>query len=180
MKLKFLHLKLTVILLFLVCGNDLMAQTQDLIVIDKDYKQKEKLLTLLPASVSIIHLDGRSNPWKVIRETLEQNKSIKNIHLFAESASNSITMGGIKYTEESIQAEGELSMLEGLYFGIHYQFLIYTCNLPATPEGLELIKKIGEVTYFNIAVSTTCKDVFNQLTFDFTSLNQPTVAPIIN
>jgi|SRR5690606_32345832 len=177
MKLKIPHFKI-VILFLLVCGNNLTAQSNNLVVIDKDYEQKEKLLTKLPENVSVLNLDGTSNPWKTIRETLEQNKNIENIHLFAESASNSITMGGIVYTNDMVETEFELSMLEGLYESKNYQLLLYTCNLPSSDSGLDLISKIGNMAYFNVAASTKCTDVFDQLTFDYTSLNQPTVAPI--
>lgn len=158
-----------------------MAQSENLVVIDKDYAQKEKLQTKLPPNVSILHLDGSSNPWKMIRETLEKNRNLKSIHLFAESSYNAILLGGIEYTDTVIDREFELPMLEGLYLGSHYQLLLYTCNLPSNANGIQLIKKIGDKAYFNIAAMTTCSDVFNTpLKFDYSSLNQPVVAPIFN
>jgi len=157
-----------------------MAQSEALVVIDKDYAQKEKLQTKLPSNITIVYLDGSSNPWKMIRETLEKNRNLKSIHLFVESSYNTLMMGGIEYTDAAVDAEFELPMLEGLYLGSHYQLLLYTCNLSSNPEGLQLIKKIGDKAYFNMAAISKCTDIFNTpLEFDYSSLNQPVVAPIL-
>lgn len=179
MNLKLYLLKISLAFIIFHCGGMISAQSSNLIVIDKDFAQKSKLLTSLPPNATILNLDGVSNPWKMIREKLKSDSKLKNIHLFVESGYKSLLMGGIEYTDAAVDAEDELPMLEGLYFGTHYQLLLYTCNLPSNPEGLELIKKIGEKSYFNVAASTDCTDIFNQMVFDFTSLNQPTVSPII-
>lgn len=177
---KFTYIRFFMLLLLIIQSGALaIAQSADLVVIDKDYSQNSKLLSKLPPNTAILRLDTSKNPWMMIREKLESNPDFKNIHLFAESGDNSIVMGGIEYTTAKIDGESELSMLEGLYKGTNYQLLIYTCNLPSTPDGLELVKKIGERAYFNVAVSTNCTDVFNTINFDFTSLNQPLVAPIL-
>lgn len=177
---KLTHIQLFMLLLLILqSGSMAIAQSADLVVIDKNFTQNSKLLAQLPPNTAILNLDTSKNPWMMIREKLESNPDLKNIHLFAESLDNAILVGGIEYTTAKIEGESELSMLEGLYNGTHYQLLLYTCNLSSNPEGLDLIKKIGERAYFNVAVSTNCTDIFNAINFDFTSLNQPSVAPIL-
>ncbi|MFI1773141.1 DUF4347 domain-containing protein [Thalassobellus citreus] len=179
MKSKFHQIKFLIILLLINSGGYLFAQSQDLVVIDQSYAQKEKLLSKLPSNIAILNINDSSNPWKTIREKLESDSNLKNIHLFAESSYKSILMGGIEYTNVSLDNEFELSMLEGLYSGNNYQLLLYTCNLASNSEGLNLIKKLGNKAYFNVGASTNCIDIFNSsLTFDFTSLGTPTVNPI--
>lgn len=176
------QIKYAIVLLFFINGSTLLfAQSFDLIVIDKDYAQKEKLLAKLPSNVSILNLNGSGNPWKIIRETLQQDPNLKNIHLFAEFGFKSLLIGGIEYNEASLDTDFEIAMLEGLYTGTHYQLLLYTCNLASNSEGLDFMRKLGNGTYFNVAASTNCNDIFSSnLSFDFTTFEKLTVSSIFN
>lgn len=180
MKSKLNQIKFVIILIIITSGNYLSAQSKNLVVIDQNFANKEKLLSRLSKDAIILNLNESSNPWKMIREKLQSDTNLKNIHLFTESTSTSLTMGGITYTHAMVEKELELPMLEGLYDGTNLQLLLYTCNLPSTKTGLDLITKIGNMAYLNIAAPTQCSDIFSQLSFDFTTLNQPTVAPILN
>jgi hypothetical protein len=167
-----------VILLVLGCGKTI-AQTNILVVIDQDYTKKNEVLSQLPSDAAVLQLKSTSNPWRDIREKLTSDNDLKQIHLFAESGFNSLLMGGIEYNADKVQSEFELSMLEGIYTGTHYQLLLYTCNLPSNPEGLELIKELGNRTYFNIAASTNCmEESDHDLNFDYTTLDQPIAGSI--
>lgn len=167
-------------LAIILFAGSLSAQSPDLVVIDYNYAQKEDLEQKIPSNIAILNLSTGENPWLVIRKKLEKNPNLKNIHLFAESGYKSLLLGGIEYTKTLIEAENELSMLEGLYSGDNYQLLLYCCNLPSNEEGLNIIKTIGQRTYFNVAASTKCTTIFdNSFTFDFTTLNMPTANPII-
>ncbi|MEZ4970481.1 MAG: DUF4347 domain-containing protein [Flavobacteriaceae bacterium] len=167
-----------IILMVLGCGKAI-AQTDILVVIDQDYAKRNEVLSQLPSGAAVINLKSNSNPWKDIREKLTSDKDLKQIHLFVESGFNSLLMAGIEYNAEKVQSEFELSMLEGIYTGIHYQLYLYTCNLPSNPEGLELIKELGNKTYFNIAASTNCQEgADHDFNFDYTTLDQPIAGSI--
>lgn len=152
----------------------LNAQSGDIVVIDTGYSQKQEVLESLPEGASIVELGQMANPWKLVRQYLEQNQSAQVIHLFANTSYNAIELGGTTYDSAAIEKELELSMLEGLYQGTNIQLLIYDCNLGSNTEGLALIKKISDRSYFNIAVPTNCSSVFSStLEFDHTTMNQP-------
>lgn len=152
----------------------LNAQTTDIVVIDAAFSQKQEVLENLPEEVTIVELNHAANPWKLVRQYLEQNPSAQVIHLFANTNFNAIELGGTVYDSTEIEKEFELSMLEGLYQGTNIQLLIYDCNLGSNAEGLALLKKISDRSYFNIAIPTSCSSVFDSnLEFDHTTMNQP-------
>ena len=157
---------------FLLTGA--MAQSDDVVVIDAKYAQKQQVVDNLPLGITTIEIEGTDNPWKSIREYLEQNQSTKAVHLFVNTSYNAIELGGKTYDSNAVEQEFELSMLEGLYQGSHLQLLVYDCNLGSNPDGLALLKKISDRAYFNIAVPTNCSSIFgNDLEFDHATMNQP-------
>ncbi|MEZ4811186.1 MAG: DUF4347 domain-containing protein [Allomuricauda sp.] len=152
-----------------------MAQSNDVVIMDSGYAQKQQVLENLPVGTTVIELGKTGNPWKYIREHLEQNRSTQVVHLFANASYNAIQLGDKTYDSIAVDQEFELSMLEGLYQGSYMQLLIYNCNLGSNPEGLALLKKISDKAYINIAVPTNCSSVFGaDLVFDHTTMNQPT------
>ncbi|RDY57748.1 DUF4347 domain-containing protein [Flagellimonas nanhaiensis] len=160
--------------LFILFMIKATAQSDELIIIDSNYSQKQQVLNNKPAGSMVLEIGSEENAWKVIRNYLEQNQSIEALHLFANANYNSIALGSNLYDSEAIDQEFELSMLEGLYQGTNLQLLIYDCNLGSNAEGLALLKKISERSYFNIAIPTNCSSVMgNDLVFDHTTLNQP-------
>jgi hypothetical protein len=169
-----------ILLLLFALGNEIaFAQTKSLVVIDQAFVQKEDVLLKIPSGTTVLHLKTTSNPWKDIREKLSSDTDIKQIHLFAESGYDSLLLGGIEYNRDNVQTEFELAMLEGIYTGTHYQLMLYTCNLSSNPEGLELIKELGNKTYFNIAASTNCTEqLYHNINFDYTTLDQPIAGSI--
>ncbi|WP_420600893.1 DUF4347 domain-containing protein [Flagellimonas sp.] len=163
---------------FLITG--VFAQSNDILVMDSEYSQKQQVLDNLPQGISVVETNSIDNPWKTVREYLEQNPSAQAIHLFVNTNHNAFEFGGILYDSTKIDQESELSMLEGLYQGTNIQLLIYDCNLGSNPEGLELIKKIGDRSYFNVGVPTNCSSIFSMdLEFDHTTINQPINKPIL-
>ncbi|SNZ00805.1 DUF4347 domain-containing protein [Flagellimonas pacifica] len=163
---------------FLITG--VFAQSNDIVVIDSKYSQKPQVLNNLPSGTSVVEIYSTDNPWKTIRENLEQNPSIKAIHLFVNTNYNAFELGGILYDSTKIDQEFEFSMMEGLYQGTNIQLLVYDCNLGSNPEGLELMKKVSDRSYFNIGVPTNCSSIFSMdLEFDHTTMNQPVNKPIL-
>ncbi len=152
------------------------AQSENLVVIDAQFSQKQDVLAKVPSTATILELSGDSNPWKAIRENLESNSSIKTIHLFVNATYNSMQMGAITYDLAQVNSENELSMLEGLYQGEHFQLLVYNCNLGSNDEGLSLLKGLGQKAYFNVGVSTDCTSIFDN-SFDF---NHSTLGQVLN
>ncbi|MER3373327.1 MAG: DUF4347 domain-containing protein [Allomuricauda sp.] len=152
-----------------------MAQSDDVVIIDSEYSQRQEVLDNLPVGTTVIEIKGISNPWKSIREYLEQNRSKLVVHLFANTNYNAVKLGGKTYDMNAVDQEFEFSMLEGLYQGSYLQLLVYDCNLGSNPDGLALLKEISEMSYFNIAVPTNCNSIFGtDLKFDHTTMNQPT------
>ena len=128
----------------------------------------------LTSDTPVLEVDASKNPWKYIREFLEQNRTVLTLHLFANTGHGSLEIGGMDYDSAKIDEDFELSMLEGLYQGTNIQLLIYDCTLGSDNDGLALIQKISEKTYFNIAVPTNCSSVFStDVDFDHTTMNQP-------
>lgn len=161
--------------LFLFTMTATMAQSNSIVIMDAKYSQKQQVLDNLPSHTEVLEIDGNGNPWKSIREYLENNSSIIAVHLFANASYNAFELGNITYDSDAVDQEFELSMLEGLYQGDHIQLIVYDCNLGSNPEGLALIKEISNKSYLNIAVSTNCSSVLGQnLKFDYTTMNQPT------
>ena len=151
-----------------------MAQSNELVVIDSNYFQKQQVLEHLASGIPVVEVDASKNPWESIRQYLEQNRSAQVVHLFANASYNAMELGGKTYDANGVDQEFELSMLEGLYQGTNLQLLIYDCNLGSSPEGLALLRKISDKAYFNIAVPTNCSSIFGaDLEFDHTTMNQP-------
>lgn len=182
MKQFFLNVKCIIYLsLFCLCISSLNAQSTDLVIIDGNYSLKQDVINNLPNETAVIELSENQNPWKQIREYLIQNQSINAMHLFVNTNVNSLEMGGISYTSSVIDQEFELSMLEGLYTGTHFQLLIYNCTIGATQSGIDLLNKMSEKSYFNIAVPTNCTSVFNtsNLVFDYKTMELPINSSIL-
>src|SRR5690606_26212524 len=155
------------------------AQSTSLVVIDSGYSQKEKVMPRVSKS-KILNLETGSNPWKAIRERMEADKSITTIHLFAEANYNTLLLGGISYDMDAVNDEFELSMMEGLYQGTHFQLLVYNCNLGSNEEGIELLTQISQQTYMNVGASTNCTSIFDpNFTFDFKTMDKVLPSPII-
>ncbi|MBC7000814.1 DUF4347 domain-containing protein [Cytophaga sp. FL35] len=150
------------------------AQTDEVVVIDSEYTQKSIVLEQLPQSTTVIEVGHSENPWKTVRHFLEDNTTVKTIHLFADTSNNALQLGGIAYDSERIDQEFELSMLEGVYQGTNIQLLVYDCNLGSNVDGLAIIKQISAMSYFNIATATNCTSVFDSnFSFDYKTMNQP-------
>ncbi|WP_420322261.1 DUF4347 domain-containing protein [Flagellimonas sp.] len=159
----------------------ILGQSSDLVVIDGDFAQSASVTSKISnGSIPILVLNSSENPWKIIRQRLISDPNITTIHLFAEASFNSLKLGNIEYDMGKVDAEPELSMLEGVYSGTNLQLLIYNCNLASNQEGRELLKKIGDKAYFNIAAPTACNSIFDQQpNFDYTTLNQPVSQSIL-
>lgn len=156
------------------------AQSSDLVVIDSNYSQKQTLLNSIDSNIATLEISMAENPFKTIREYLEQHTPVQTVHLFAEATYNTLLLGGKSYDADLIATENELSMLEGLYRGDNIQLLVYNCNLGSNEEGLQLLKQLGDRAYFNIAVSTNCTSIFSpDFSFDHTTLNKPVNASIL-
>ncbi|MEC7263709.1 MAG: DUF4347 domain-containing protein [Bacteroidota bacterium] len=151
-----------------------MAQSNEVVVMDSNYFQKQQVLDHLASGIPVFEVDTSKNPWESIRQYLERNRSAKAVHLFANAGYNALELGGKTYDAGAVDQEFELSMLEGLYQGTNLQLLIYDCNLGSNPDGLALLKRISDKAYFNIAVPTHCSSIFGtDLEFDHTTMNQP-------
>lgn len=161
-------------------GASVFAQSTNLVVVDSEYSDKEKVISQISTS-KILNLEIGSNPWKAIRETIAANRDITTVHLFVEASYNAIRMGGISYDKKALNDEFELSMLEGLYQGTHLQLLVYNCNLGANGEGIELLSLIGQRTYMNVGASTNCTSIFDSdFVFDFKTREENLTTPIIH
>ncbi|HKL91525.1 MAG TPA: DUF4347 domain-containing protein [Allomuricauda sp.] len=172
---------LSFLLLFSLTLSVSMAQTDDVVIMDSGYSQKQEIINQLPSNIAILEINRENNPWKTIREYLLANTSVQNIHLFANASYNAFELGGITYNSEQVNQEFEFSMLEGLYQGTNIQLLVYDCNLGSNEEGLALLKRISERSYFNIGIPTNCNSVLDgDLDFDHTTMNQPINSSIFN
>lgn len=166
-------LKLSILLITTLLSFISQAQQDNLIVIDAEYSNKTQVLNLAPQGAQILELNLIDNPWKAIREVLNEHSNLNKIHLFITANYNSIKMGGITYNLDAVNSEFELSMLEGLYTGTNIQLLVYDCNLGSNEEGLALINQIAQKTYFNVGVSTNCTSVFDSsFNFNYSSMDQ--------
>ncbi|WP_299434884.1 DUF4347 domain-containing protein [uncultured Maribacter sp.] len=174
MQTKYSTSKRTFIYVFFFLCLKFYAQSgsKNLVVIDSDFSEKTQIISTLSTNQVLVELNNTTNAWKQIREFLQENSEIKTIHLFANASYNSLQMGGVAYDLNSVNAEFELSMLEGLYQGEHIQLLVYNCNLGSNTDGLALIKAIGEKAYFNVGACTSCTSIFDTaFNFDYWSLS---------
>lgn len=163
-----------ILMLAIFFTTRVMAQSNELIIIDSNYSLKQQVLNRLPSDAPVLNLTTKAHPWETIRTYLEQNRSLRVLHLFAGTSHNAVEIGGIDYDSSKVDQEFELSMLEGLYQGTNIQLLIYDCTIGSSYDGLSLIEKISEKSYLNIAVPTNCTSVFSDdLEFDYTTMNQP-------
>src|SRR5690606_28767116 len=99
---KYKHMKLNIfafknigLSIFLSCfiGTHVFAQSTDLVVVDSEYSEKEKVISQISTS-KILKLEIGSNPWKAIRERIAADRKITTGHLFVEASYNAIRMGG--------------------------------------------------------------------------------------
>lgn len=169
----FLKKSCSFLFLFYLFSSSITAQSKSLVVLDFEFSQKTSVLNELPDNTAVLELNSGTNPWELIRKKLESNQDLKVIHLFANASYNSLRIGGVNYDIVKVAKEFELSMLEGLYQGIHLQLLVYNCNLASNEEGLNLLKVIGEKAYFNVGACTNCTSIFDStFLFDFSTLNR--------
>lgn len=176
--------KKTLPILFLLCLLSIsgtMAQTSELVIIDANYTLKQEVLENLSRDFKVLQIDATENPWKNVREFLEQNSSIRSIHLFVNATPTSFELGTKVYDSNTVEGEFEFAMLEGLYQGTHLELLIYDCQIGSNQAGLSLLKTISDKSYVNIAIPTNCNTAFdNDLQFDHTTMNQAVKNSIFN
>ncbi len=156
MKLQMGYFKIISLLLLLVVTNGVSAQTDQLVVIDGAFMEKQEVLAKIGPETAILQLSNTGNPWEAIRHELLKDSSIKQIHLFANATYDQLGLGGKVYTLDNLENEWELAMLEGLYQGTNYQLFLYNCNLASNPEGLAFLRERGTRTFFNISAHTQC------------------------
>lgn len=181
MKLQTTPMKMMTLFYFTVITHITSAQQDQLVVIDGAFSKNAEITAQLPVGVPVLRLSTDKNPWEAIRNELTQHQDIKVVHLFAEATYNELSLGGIAYNKNTLAAEWELAMLEGLYTGENHQLLLYNCNLASNEEGMDFLKELGNAIYFNIAAPTQCVSLLNDTVhFDFTTLNQPISSSILS
>ncbi len=79
-----------------------MAQSNEVVVMDSNYFQKQQVLDHLTSDTPVLEVDASKNPWKSIRSSLEQNRTVFTLHLFANTFHGSLEIGGMDYYSAKI------------------------------------------------------------------------------
>lgn len=149
--------------LFLSLGVS-MAQTDHTVIVDSDFPNSGGLIASLPASVTLIEAKTSTTLTETLKQALAKNSSVKNIHLFVPSTNTSIRIGGRSYSAEAVANQLEASAFRT---GSDVTVFVYSCELAKTPEGRFLLENIASGTGFNVASSSSCDEMGEEMTFDF-------------
>ncbi|WP_396590139.1 DUF4347 domain-containing protein [Allomuricauda sp. R78024] len=144
----------------------LHAQSADVVIVDKNFPNVQGLLASLPVDVQYIETTSNTTIQEILVSALNLNQQARNIHLFCNTDSKSITVGNQNYSSTVITEN-----LNGNAF-INYQnvnLLVYSCNLAKDSKGIELLEMIASKTNFNVASCFSCETVDEEFTFDFST-----------
>ncbi|MCR9229057.1 MAG: DUF4347 domain-containing protein [Flavobacteriaceae bacterium] len=141
-----------------------IAQTDHAVIVDSDFPNSGGLIASLPVSVTLIQAKTSASLAETLKQAIRANPSVKNIHFFAPSTDASINLGGKSYTVEAIGDQ-----LNPSDFRTHTDVtvFVYSCTLAKNPEGRSLLENIASGTGFNVASSSNCDDMGEELAFDF-------------
>lgn len=168
---KYLTNTILLSLFFTFLGTIIYAQDQNLVVIDKDFSNKQSLLASVPVSVTILEVHQSGTVWNDIYSELVRNTEIINIHLFLKTAENKFEIDNQKIGIEELQNNQELQNLRTLDKQIN--LFVYGCSLANNSQGIQLLETIEEKTNFNILSSKNCISILDgNFNFDFSSKNQ--------
>ncbi|WP_127139013.1 DUF4347 domain-containing protein [Flagellimonas oceanensis] len=141
-----------------------IAQTDDVVIVDSDFPNKGGLIASLPVNVTLIEAETSTTLAQNLKHAIADNPNLKSIHLFAPSAEASINLGGSSYSAEAI---GQQLNQEDFQTDQNITVFVYSCTLAKSPEGRSLLENIASGTGFNVASSSNCDDMGEELAFDF-------------
>lgn len=173
--------RITMMFLFLISFGRVQAQqATEVVIVDRNYADKASVIAAMPASANYLELENAENPWRTIREFLMKHEA-GVIHLFTNTRSAGIELDGQYYDVSRLSEEFELAMFEGLYQGEHLQMLIYDCTLAQSASGKEFMGQLGQLTYMNVAASTSCDSIWDAaFTFDYATMPKAVASSILN
>jgi len=158
-------------LFFLLIGLLMSAQDKSLVVIDKDYTNKESLMASVPISVSILQVDPNDNIWAEIYSHLLEDTEINDIHLFLKTTSNNFEIGNTQMGIDELQNSSELQNIGTI--DKQRNLFVYSCSLANNNQGVQLLETLGLKTSFNVLSSKSCLSISDgNFNFDFSSKNQ--------
>ncbi len=172
MKLKTPKIKFIILLLFFMnVTNLLLAQSNELILIDQGYPNKMGIIASVPASVKVVELNSETNLWEQLLIELKKNDALRRIHLFAETTSDKIKLSeNVVYQGNIITDEQKKSFTNAFFTTNEIDFLVYSCSLAANSSGTSLLKNIALLTRLNVASCQSCKSLnSDEFVFDFST-----------
>ena len=154
-------------LLFVLTGTAMFSQQKNLIVIDKNYPNKESLMASVPKSDVISEISVTDNVWGVIYTSLKADAKIDNIHLFLKTTPNKFQIDTAKIGIETLESNLELGKIGALKTsGQEKNLFVYSCSLASNAEGIKLLEFLGSKTKFNVISAKACTSIFDG-TFNF-------------
>nr|WP_321413231.1 DUF4347 domain-containing protein [uncultured Allomuricauda sp.] len=154
---------LNLILLFTVHVSN--AQSQEMAIVDVNYPNSSGLKASLPVSLGLIEVDSEKNLSRSIKQALVQNPEVTSIHLFLPTGNASMDIGGTTYGSNEIIEQFHAE--EFMSNNPNVTLLIYSCSLAKNAQGISLMEDISSVTGFNVASCSSCNDLNEEFTFDY-------------
>ncbi|MBA4746890.1 MAG: DUF4347 domain-containing protein [Muricauda sp.] len=155
---------LSFLLLFSLTLSVSMAQTDEVVILDSDFPNSGGLIASLPVNVALIEAKTSVTLAKTLKQALANNPSVKNIHLFAPSSDASIDFGGRSYTAAALGQQLDPSDFSA---NTGVTVFVYSCSLAKNAAGISLLENIASGTGFNVASSSSCDEMGEEMTFDF-------------
>ncbi|MDO5980221.1 DUF4347 domain-containing protein [Flavivirga spongiicola] len=181
MKSKPNQITFAIMLLFMLTGTAMFSQQKNLIVIDKNYPNKQSLIASVPKSDVILQISLADNLWGDIYASLIKDTKINNIHLFLKTVENKYLIGNTEIGVEALKNNLDLGKLGTIKSsGQEKNLYVYSCSLANNTEGIKLLETLGMKAKFNVISAKGCTSIFDgNFNFNYSSKGRITHTDLI-
>ena len=130
------------------------AAVRELVFIDAQVENQSALLASLREGVTVIRIDGGSDPWAQMTQAIARYDDLTAIHVISHGAAGEISLGGQTYRAASLQAESAQLQQWQPHLAAGADLLIYGCEVGAGAEGATLLATLSQQTGAEVAAST--------------------------
>ncbi|HET7865759.1 MAG TPA: DUF4347 domain-containing protein, partial [Burkholderiaceae bacterium] len=130
------------------------AAVRELVFIDAQVENQPALLASLREGVTVIRIDGGSDPWAQMTQAIARYDGLTAIHVISHGAAGEISLGGQTYRTASLQAEAAQLQQWQPHLAAGADLLLYGCDVGAGAEGATLLATLSQQTGADVAGST--------------------------
>lgn len=149
-----------IIVLYQQQENDFtVATTNEIVFVDTDVPDYQQLLNDLLSNpdqtkhIEVVLLNNEQQGISQISDALKQYQNLDAIHLISHGSAGNIELGHSQINPQSLLENA--AEIQGWSDALNSDadFLIYGCNLASTPEGIQLVDQLAQLTGADVAAS---------------------------